>query len=85
MGPIVINGSVHTAREQHQRKNIPICVHIVWRVLCELGLKREWPVCRPAVIIVVDAFVIVRQTPLHPNLPESGCPRPFDWIAHWCK
>ena len=26
MGPIVINGSVHTAHKQDQRKNVPICV-----------------------------------------------------------
>ncbi len=39
MGPIVINGSVHTACKQHQRKNVPICVRVAWRVLCELGPK----------------------------------------------
>ncbi len=26
MRPVVINGSVHTAHKQHQRKNIPICM-----------------------------------------------------------
>ncbi len=25
MGPVVVIGNVHTARKQHQRKNIPIC------------------------------------------------------------
>ena len=38
MGPVVVNGIVPTAGKQHQRKNIPICVRIEWRVLCELGL-----------------------------------------------
>ena len=26
MGPIDVNGGVHTAGKQHQRKNVPICV-----------------------------------------------------------
>ncbi len=37
MGPIVINGSIHTARKHYQRKNIPICLCVAWCVLCELG------------------------------------------------
>ncbi len=43
MGPVVINGSICTACEQHQRKNVLICVRVAWRVLCELGLRsRKW-------------------------------------------
>ncbi len=38
MGPVDVNGGVHTARKQHQRKNIWICTHIASRVLCGLGL-----------------------------------------------
>ncbi len=37
MGPVVVNGSVHTARKQDERKNIPICVRVASSVLCELG------------------------------------------------
>ncbi len=33
-----VNGGVHTARKQHQRKNIPIYARVVSRVLCGLGL-----------------------------------------------
>ncbi len=29
MEPIGVNGSVHTARKQHQRKNVPLCVRVV--------------------------------------------------------
>ncbi len=39
MGPVDVNGGVHTARKQHQRKNVRICTHIASRVLCGLGLK----------------------------------------------
>ncbi len=38
MGPVVVNGSVHTARKQHQRICVRICVRIASRVLCEWGL-----------------------------------------------
>ena len=38
MGPVDVNGSVHTARRQHQRKNVPICVRVASRVLCEWDL-----------------------------------------------
>ncbi len=31
MGPVDVNGSVHTARKQHQRKYILICAHCVPR------------------------------------------------------
>ncbi len=41
MGPIVVNGSVHTVRRQHQRKNIPICMRLALRVLCELGPSKS--------------------------------------------
>ncbi len=41
MGPVVVNGSIHTARKQHQRKNVPVCMRIASHVLCELGLKRQ--------------------------------------------
>ncbi len=39
MGLVDVNGGVHTAHKQHQRKNIRICVRIASRVLCGLGLK----------------------------------------------
>ncbi len=32
MGPIDVNGGVHTARKQHQRKNVPICARVASRV-----------------------------------------------------
>ncbi len=38
MEPVDVNGSVHTARKQHQRKNVPICMRVMSRVLCGLGL-----------------------------------------------
>ncbi len=38
MGPVDVNGSIHTARKQHQRKNITICARVASRVLCGLGL-----------------------------------------------
>ena len=41
MGSVNVNGGVHTARKQHQRKNIRICVCIASRVLCGLGLKMQ--------------------------------------------
>ncbi len=39
MGPVDVNGGVHTAREQHQRKNVPICERVTSGVLCGLGLR----------------------------------------------
>ncbi len=30
-GPVDVNGSVHTARKQHQRKNVPICMRVALR------------------------------------------------------
>ena len=39
MGPVDVNGGVHTARKQHQRKNIPICTHVASGILCGLGLS----------------------------------------------
>ena len=39
MGPVVINGSVHTECKQHQRNCIRICVRVTSRVLCELDPK----------------------------------------------
>ena len=39
MGPVHVNEGVHTARKQHQRKNVPICVRVASRVLCGLGLR----------------------------------------------
>ncbi len=41
MGPIDMNGGVHTARKQHQRKNVPICARVASRVLCGLGLNHR--------------------------------------------
>ena len=38
MAPVDVNGSVHTARKQHQRKNVPICVRVASCVLCGLTL-----------------------------------------------
>ncbi len=29
MGPVDVNGGVHTARKQHQRKNVPICARVL--------------------------------------------------------
>ncbi len=40
MGPVDVNGGVHTARKQHQRKNIPICACVASRVLCGLGHRK---------------------------------------------
>ncbi len=43
MGPVVVNGSIHTAHKQHQRKkhsNLSVR-RVASRVLCELGLKRD--------------------------------------------
>ena len=37
MGPIDVNGGIHTALKQHQRKNIPICARVASRVLCGWG------------------------------------------------
>ncbi len=39
MGPVDVNGGVHTARKQHQRKNVRICARVASRVLCGLGLS----------------------------------------------
>ncbi len=47
MGPVVINGSIHTACKQHQRKNVPICMRVASRVLCELGLSYFPPTNAP--------------------------------------
>ncbi len=38
MGTIDVNGGVHTARKQHQRKNIRIYARVASRILCGLGL-----------------------------------------------
>ena len=46
MTPIVVNGSIHTAYKQHQRKNVPICVRVASHVLCELGLMEHTAVNR---------------------------------------
>ncbi len=37
MGPVVVNGSIHTACKQDQRKNIPICMCITLHILCKLA------------------------------------------------
>ena len=34
MGPVDVNGGVHTARKQHQRKNIRICTRIARPTSC---------------------------------------------------
>ncbi len=41
MGPIDVNAGVPTAHKQQQRKNIPICVRVASRVLCELGFQQD--------------------------------------------
>ncbi len=43
MEPVDVNGGVHTARKQHQRKNVQICVHVASRVLWDVafGVARE--------------------------------------------
>ncbi len=38
MRPVDVNGGIHTARKQHQRKNFWICARVASRVLCGLGL-----------------------------------------------
>ncbi len=40
MGPVDVNGGVHTAHKQRQRENILICWHIASCVLCGLGLSK---------------------------------------------
>ena len=40
MGPVDVNGDVHTAGKQHQKKNVPICMCIASRVLFGLGLNQ---------------------------------------------
>ena len=39
MGPVDVNGGVHTTCWQHQRKNVPICTRVAFRVLCGWGLQ----------------------------------------------
>ncbi len=39
MGPVDMNGGVHTACKQHQRKNVPICTCVASPVLCGWGLE----------------------------------------------
>ncbi len=70
MGPVVVNGSVHTARKLHQRKNILMC--IVWRVLCELGLSHTAVLVIVVVIVIVVLIVLdsTRSPPLPPQLPR---------------
>ena len=41
MGLVDVNGGIHTARKQHQRKNFRICAGVASRVLCGLGLSRQ--------------------------------------------
>ncbi len=41
-GPVDVNGSIHTARKQHQR----ICLRVASRVLCEWGLWWSEPVTK---------------------------------------
>ena len=36
MGPVVVNGSIHTTHKQHQRKNIAICVRVASRRVARL-------------------------------------------------
>ncbi len=78
MGPVVVNRSVHTAHKQHQRKNIPICVHIASRVLCELGLKRllVQNVCRGHCQFTLWCKLIFRQ-----STPESWAQFSHDNIS----
>ncbi len=45
MGPVDVNGGVHTACKQHQRINVRICVRIASRVLCGLGLTQQTTRC----------------------------------------
>ncbi len=37
MEPVDVNGGVHTAGKQHQRKKVRICVRVASRILCGLG------------------------------------------------
>ena len=53
IGPVVVNGSVHTARKHHQRKKHSNLRARLSRVLCELGLKfiSKWfSVVQPTVV-----------------------------------
>ncbi len=54
MGPVVVNGSVHTAGKQHQRICVPICMRVASGVLCELGLT---------LIDQKSRFQILHETP----------------------
>ncbi len=63
--PVVVNGSVHTACKQHQRKNIPICARVLSRVLCEKG-----PIARVRLLIfrsvpsLQESWLLRRKTPV---------------------
>ncbi len=37
IGPVDVNGGIHTAHKQHQRKNVPICARVASCVLCGWG------------------------------------------------
>ncbi len=49
---IIINGSVHTGWEQHQRVCTQICMQICFRVLCEWGLNSALSIQVSSIYIV---------------------------------
>ncbi len=55
MGPVDVNGGVHTARKQHQRKNIRICACVASHVLCGLGLS-DFSSVTHITKVVTDSF-----------------------------
>ncbi len=81
IGPVVINRSIHTARKQHQRKNVLICV--ASRVLCELGLM--------CMTTFSSVFTVVLSTPPLPDTPEhcrttqSSIAQEFYEVAYHCR
>ena len=85
MGTVDVNGGVHTACKQHQRKNIRICMHVASRVLCGLGrmvlaenLRTKtlflwmWHQCKPA---WAEAFVVSFVALKSHNLLQENCAR----------
>ncbi len=61
MGPVDVNGGVRTARKQHQRKNVLICVRVEWRVLCELGLRQQQEIGQKGHIIGEDSSGVTQH------------------------
>ncbi len=71
MGPVDVNGDVHTACKQYQRKNIPICARVASRVLCGLGLTPS-PLTRK--------YISTNRIPTRPTNP-AGFPFKTSQVA----